>query len=77
MAKKKQECSTCGYWVLEYDLITRNQLPKGDKLRGQCLAALEIWAEDSKLAAMVTADGSCYMAVLLTKPDHYCKEYKL
>lgn len=73
---EKEECSTCRRWDLEY----RGNKPceVSDLPHGQCLNALEYWDGESseiKSRPMVTLDGSCYMAILMTLPNHSCKEW--
>lgn len=73
-----KECGTCHYW----DVIYQGQIPYAVKNlpHGQCLKALmyDSYEKDcpGELDPMITLDGSMYMSILMTRPDHSCKEYK-
>lgn len=71
----KKNCNTCGHWVSPVDIQLLNRY---SKIHGQCMKAL--MAEPAALLLdepMIVMDGSYYMAVLFTLPDHSCKAWKM
>lgn len=70
------QCSTCKWWDLSFE--GNKPLRVGEGPRGQCLRALVAWDKDVRAdTAMLTQDGSEYMAILMTLPTHVCGEYEL
>lgn len=67
-----KECKTCKFWDITFE---GDGPPEKDYDYGQCLKALMYEYQETHGSPMMVADGSQYMAILMTKPDHYCKEY--
>lgn len=70
---KEKICKNCKRWDRE-EGTSDTELPKSGK--GICLWAVhsDPYSDETE-DSMVVMDGSMYMAMLFTAPEHYCKEF--
>lgn len=67
----KKCCSNCMYWDEKQQWDEDFKHMKENRL---CTGAIHI-SDVQKEEPVVVCDGSCYMGLLYTTPNHFCKLY--